>query len=655
MGERTDLGLILQPGAPEKPGRTLLTRTMALIAKGAPLRAILDSIVLGIEAEHSGMLCSILLLDESGQHLMHGAAPSLPAFYLDAINGVAIGPSVGSCGTAAYTARRVIVRDIQADPLWAGFTDLAREAGLASCWSEPIRDHRRSVLGAFAMYHREARGPTDEDIRTIKAVAHLAAIAIERKRAIEALSASEVRAEHANAKALEHWRWVEMAEEVAGVGHWRRDSKTGAADWSDELFRIYGLAPSGGAPDEETVISRVHPDDRATVAGDLQAAHRQGKPFARDVRIVRPDGEVRHVMSRASAERGPDGEVSAVFGVLMDVTEAKRAEQVLRESEERYRLLAVNVTDIIAQVDLAGVITFITPACERLTGFVPEELIGTRILDRIHPDDAPDILATIAAFVAAGPDAAPITIQYRVRHRDGHWVWIEGRPRILFDAEGQPMSLQDAVRDISERRAAEERQTLMVHELNHRVKNTLATVQSMAMHTQKSAETPAEFADAFNARLMALSHSHDLLTQNSWSGAWLRELVTEHLKPYQNANGARFDLAGPDVRVTPKTAVALGMALGELATNAAKYGALSVGQGRVSVGWELQTAAGSRCLRLVWREYGGPPVRPPTRRGFGSRLIERGLSQELGGSAHLAFRSCGASCEIEFPIASNAA
>ena len=123
----------------------MLTQAMTLIAGGATLHEVLDGIVRGVEAQDPGMLCSVLLLDESGQHLLHGAAPSLPAFYTEAIDGVAIGPSVGSCGTAVYTGRRVVVTDIQTDPLWVEFKDLAQAAGLVSCWSEPIKgaDRRR--------------------------------------------------------------------------------------------------------------------------------------------------------------------------------------------------------------------------------------------------------------------------------------------------------------------------------------------------------------------------------------------------------------------------------------------------------------------------------------------------------------------------------
>ncbi|MDR3506847.1 MAG: ATP-binding protein [Caulobacteraceae bacterium] len=175
----------------------MLTRTMSLIAAGASLPLILNAIVTSVEIDHPGVLCSILLLDESGQHLLHGAAPSLPHFYTAAIDGVAIGPCVGSCGTAAYTGKRVIVSDIQTDPLWAAFRELAGKAGLASCWSEPIKGSGGRLLGTFAMYHRDIRGAEPGDIRAILAAAHLAAIAIERKETEEALAASEARARRA--------------------------------------------------------------------------------------------------------------------------------------------------------------------------------------------------------------------------------------------------------------------------------------------------------------------------------------------------------------------------------------------------------------------------------------------------------------------------
>ena len=176
---------------------SVLTEIMTLIAGGASLGDVLDAIVRSVEDRQPDMLCSILLMDESRRHLIHGAAPSLSSEYASAIDGVEIGASVGSCGTAAYTGERVIVTDIAHDPLWANYKGLAAAAGLASCWSQPIKDVGGRVLVTFAIYHRTTRGPTDADIRTINDTAHLAAIAIERKLSSDALQASEARAQRA--------------------------------------------------------------------------------------------------------------------------------------------------------------------------------------------------------------------------------------------------------------------------------------------------------------------------------------------------------------------------------------------------------------------------------------------------------------------------
>ncbi|MGB2246631.1 MAG: ATP-binding protein [Alcanivorax sediminis] len=158
------------------------SRALYLIATGADIYAILDAIVLGVEAQHPESICSILLLDESGDHVLLGSAPHLPSFYNNAIDGAPIGPRAGSCGTAAYTGKRVIVENIRTDPLWDDYRPLAIQAGLGACWSEPIRDSHGKVLGTFAIYHRDAHRPDDDDIETISASASLAAIALERNR-----------------------------------------------------------------------------------------------------------------------------------------------------------------------------------------------------------------------------------------------------------------------------------------------------------------------------------------------------------------------------------------------------------------------------------------------------------------------------------------
>lgn len=197
--------------------------------------------------------------------------------------------------------------------------------------------------------------------------------------------------------------------------------------------------------------------------------------------------------------------------------------------------------------------------------------------------------------------------------------------------------------DVTDRVHAERQQKLLVDELNHRVKNSLATVQAIAHQTLRTAANPAAFQEAFESRLMALSKTHDLLTATNWRGAALRDVLLAELGPF---GPNQYELEGPDVDLTPAEALAFGLVAHELATNAAKYGALSGADGCVSVEWATQDGR----LALTWRERGGPQVATPTRRGFGSRLIERSLQGQLEGSAKLEFAPGGLICRIELPL-----
>jgi two-component sensor histidine kinase len=187
-----------------------------------------------------------------------------------------------------------------------------------------------------------------------------------------------------------------------------------------------------------------------------------------------------------------------------------------------------------------------------------------------------------------------------------------------------------------------------VHELNHRVKNTLATVQSIAAQSLTGA-ADRQSREAFDSRLVALARTHDVLANDGWEGAPLRDLLLQELKPYQSEDGTRAVVEGPDVGLKPKAALALGMAFHELATNASKYGALSNSAGQVRVTWNVQSSSES-VLRLTWAESGGPKVTRNGRKGFGSKLIERGLALELNGSVRLDLAPCGLVCTMEIPL-----
>jgi len=207
------------------------------------------------------------------------------------------------------------------------------------------------------------------------------------------------------------------------------------------------------------------------------------------------------------------------------------------------------------------------------------------------------------------------------------------------------------VQDITERKAAEQRQKLLIDELNHRVKNTLATVQSLASQTARGAHTPSAFREGFEGRLIALSKAHDQLTIHHWESADLRELLSATLAPYAGVGADRVTLRGEDVVLRPRAVLTLAMAVHELTTNAAKYGALSVPSGQIEIHWRPVRGRNDRPMLLIdWTEQNGPTVDEPKTRGFGSKLIEGSIAAELGGSARLAFRPQGLQCEILVPV-----
>jgi two-component sensor histidine kinase len=198
----------------------------------------------------------------------------------------------------------------------------------------------------------------------------------------------------------------------------------------------------------------------------------------------------------------------------------------------------------------------------------------------------------------------------------------------------------------------EQRQELLVNELNHRVKNTLATVQSIVAQSLRNAPTAEEARASIESRLFALSRAHDVLTRENWEGAGLRNILEEALAPYCGEQVKRVHLSGPDVQLAPRMALSLAMAVQELATNAVKYGALSNGEGQIGISWTTDPETDPVRLQIRWQEIGGPPVHPPTRRGFGTRLLERSLSHEVDGKVEIEFRPTGVVCTIEVPLAS---
>ncbi len=320
--------------------------------------------------------------------------------------------------------------------------------------------------------------------------------------------------------------------------------------------------------------------------------------------------------------------------------EQARAEQSLVESEDHYR----HTVELNPQVTwTAAPDGQLNRVANRWNVWTGTSGLGGSWIEAIHPDDRESSLRAWALSVATGE---PYDIEHRVRMVDGSYRWARSRAYPRRRDDGEICLWYGSTEDVHERKVAEEHQRLLINELNHRVKNTLASVQGIAFQTLRGEVSLAEARSRFEARLMALSAAHNLLTEENWGGASLERVVSDSIEHLAGESG-RFDVEGEPLRLGPRAALALAMALHELGTNAFKYGALSTDGGRVSIGW---TQDGDR-LRLVWRESGGPPVEPPSRRGFGSRLIERGLAADLGGTAALQFDPAGLRCDIEASLA----
>lgn len=360
-------------------------------------------------------------------------------------------------------------------------------------------------------------------------------------------------------------------------------------------------------------------------------------------RIRRPDGSELVAIGSARPIHDADGNRRGAILTLRDDSARHAAELALAESEARFRTIADCAPAPVWVTGPNGV-EFANRAYSEFARRPAEELLGHSWIGLVHPEDIPAILELRSEAWKTG---SPYGWEARFRRSDGEWLWIKANCAPRFDAHGNVQGYVGMAVDITESRraeaelrASERHLRLMVDELNHRVKNTLAIVQGLAQQSFRGSGVPAEARSSFEGRLAALAAAHDLLTRKNWESAELRDLVAAVVAA---DCGERFRIEGPPLHLAPKLAVTLALALHELCTNAVKYGALSVPSGRVSVTWTSDDEG----LALRWSESGGPPVAEPERRGFGTRMIERALAGEPGGTARLDFRPDGLVCEIE--------
>jgi PAS domain S-box-containing protein len=442
----------------------------------------------------------------------------------------------------------------------------------------------------------------------------------------------------------------ELAMQAAQLGRWDHNPSEGRYFWDARQVEMLGLPP--GAPASSAkLLSLIHPDDRQRVAEGIARARSPQRVggYAEEYRIILPEtGEVRW-MSAFGRSAFANGKCIRFVGVLQDITDRKRAEALSLETQLRTRLAieagSIGVWEFQPE---AGVMTW-DDRVREMFGLAPGAPITFETnLACVHPEDRARVSASVeAALDPAGSGAYGIEFR-TLGVTDGVVRWLAANGQAVREA-GETVRLIGTLRDISEQKSAEAHQHLLTNELNHRVKNTLATVQALVSQTLRTAASPEQARRAVDDRLVVLGRAHDILTRTSWTAAPIFEVVAGATSPLTVGEG-RVRAHGPARQLAPKPALSLALALHELGVNAVKYGALSNDTGHVEISWSVEPGAAGRRFHLQWSEHGGPPVAPPTRRGFGSKLIQGALAAEFRGEVQLDFRPSGVVWTVDAPL-----
>ena len=440
---------------------------------------------------------------------------------------------------------------------------------------------------------------------------------------------------------------LQLAQDTGGFAVFDWDLVTGRALWSEKFADFFQLPDDvANEPFNPDIIARrLHPDDKAGLTEYYKSVVIGGGQFERDFRVILPDGMIRWITARGQFIKGASGRVERILCLNLDITERKHAD--LRNAQ--LAAIVASSIDAIVSIDFTDTILTWNSGAEQLFAYRAEEVLG-RKADFLVP---PELLPERRTIMHQLMNGEAIEYQTQRRRKDGQTidVWIRGAP--VPGLGGSLVGGSLIIRDITAQTQREAHIRFLMRELTHRSKNLLAVIQAMARQSLSLLSTPEEFVVRFSERLSGLAGSHDLLSSDDWAGASLVQLIRSQLQHYNDLFGTRIRLEGPDLILRPEAAQNIGIALHELSTNAAKFGALSDSNGTVTVSWKIVTdELKGRRMQMRWEERGGPPVAPPGHKGFGHMVMDRITGQALGGRSHALFETDGVSWVLDVPMTS---
>lgn len=530
-----------------------------------------------------------------------------------------------TCGEVLRTKRRAVAEDIETCQYMQGTPD--RQAllntGMRAAQSTPLFSRFGVLVGMISTHWTQPHQPAERQLRLLDILARQAADLIERTKSEDALRKSET-------------RFRELVEQTPD-GIFLTDANGRYIDVNPAGCELLGLT-------REEILSSALPDmivpEQKHRIPEEVARFDAGTIVRSEWCMLRKDGT--RFEAEIVSRRLPNGDLQ---GIVRDVSELRCREAALRESEERFRMLADNISQLAWTCKELGNVDWYNKRWLDYTGLTFEELKDWGWMSCQHPDHVDRVVASVTRSRETGEvweDTFPL------RGKDGQYCWFLSYAYPIKDEDGRVIRWFGTNTDITERKKAEDTQRLLLNELNHRVKNTLAIVQAIAQRTAAGTHDPAEFAKNFSGRIQSLSRVHTILSDSSWHGAGLHELINDQLLAGA-VDETKLTVKGPAIQLDPQMALHVALILHELGTNSNKYGALSVPEGNVSVSWSAD-----EMLNIRWVERGGPPVEAPAKCGFGTKLIEQ-CADGQEGTARILYEKSGVIAEIQLPLNANTA